>query len=362
MCLQCGYSSREPGSSRGFTLIESLVVMAILSLLIGLLLPAVQAAREAARRVRCTNNLKQIGLAIHAYESAFGCLPPGRMKTYDPRYAGPKPPCTSAIVDKSIHIHLLPFLEQTAAYNAINNSLTIIGGENSTLHSTALGYLACPSDPEASQLHILNPGALVRYGVKDPASMMFTSYAGCTGSFETIALPLPNTGCVVAGRSSAQNNGCFHDVYPIRFASITDGLSNTLFLSERSVTALRSLDAIDPAMSLQHGWYITGNWGDTLMTTFYPPNAFKKVAPAAVAAQINSASSLHPGGVNVLLGDGSVRFVKESIDMWRFDPASGDPAGATQSPDGWWQSVPIAGVWQALATRNGGEVLGSDSF
>ncbi|MGC8642474.1 MAG: DUF1559 domain-containing protein, partial [Isosphaeraceae bacterium] len=172
----------ERTRSAGLTLIETLVVISIIGVLVGLLLPAVQGAREAARRAQCAANLKQLGAALHQYHDAFGALPPGRIKSYDPRYSGPNPPCTSWIIDKSFEIFTLPFVEQTALFNAINQDLAIVSAENSTVHAVVVSIFACPSDPASGRRLGLNPGALKAYGVADPAQMVFTSYGGSLGS------------------------------------------------------------------------------------------------------------------------------------------------------------------------------------
>lgn len=353
-------TTRRP-HRRGFTLVELLVVIAVIGVLGGLLLPAVQSARESSRRVRCAHHLRQIGIALHSYHDANGCLPPGRFKTYDPRYAGQRPPCTSTIIDKSLLVHLLPFVEQAALYSAINQDLTIVGAENQTVHAVAVATYFCPSDP-ASGVRELNAGALAPYGYPDSpggrARMAFSGYAGCTGSFAVLALPMADRGCRVDPRAAAQNDGSFHDLSPVRLSSITDGLSSTLFVAERANGHLTAQDAFRDGFSRKHGWWITGNWGDTLVTAFYPPNAPSRVALGASDAWTNSASSFHPGGVNVLMGDGSARFIKDSIDSWPFDPSTGNPTGARRTQAGWWEASPRPGIWQALATRAGGEVIG----
>ncbi len=355
----------ERRARRGFTLIELLVSIAIIGILIGLLLPAVQATREAARRAQCTNNLRQIGLALHNYEGVHACLPPGRMLTYDRRFAGSNPPCTSPSVDKGLLVFLLPALEQQALYNAINHDLSIFGPENTTVHSVAVGVFACPSDPDAGSPRELNADALAPYAPDPPGGrqrMVFTSYSGCYGSFAVDAIPRDTNGCRVPPLVNAQANGCINDLAPITFASIGDGLSNTIVAAEKAVTRYERLGASDPSLPLKHGWYVTGNWGDTLFTTFYPPNMGDKVAIAAGFAHMKAATSLHPGGLNVLLGDGSVRFVKDSVDTWPFDPLTGQPAGSTQNPGGWWENLPKPGVWQALGTRFGREAVDSAGF
>jgi prepilin-type N-terminal cleavage/methylation domain-containing protein/prepilin-type processing-associated H-X9-DG protein len=344
----------------GFTLVECLVAIAIISLLVAFLLPAVQSARESARRVQCSNNLKQLGLAFHSYHDSFGSLPPGRIKSYDPRYAGPNPPCTSSIVDKSVEVFALGFLEHTTVYNAINQSLAIVGGENATVHSIAVACFACPSDPTSGVPTDLNPTALAQYGVPQPAQMVCTSYAGMIGSLPVLAQPLPSNNCIVAAPLIVQSNGVFNDLSPIGLASVTDGLSNTIFVAEKATSILQEFNSLNPQYAAQHGWYITGNWGDTLVTSLYPPNACDRVALAGMTAWTDSASSMHPGGLNVLLGDGSVRFIHDTIQTWPFDPVSGNPTGASKNSLGAWVSLPPEGVWQALSTRSGGEVTGAE--
>jgi prepilin-type processing-associated H-X9-DG protein len=256
-------------------------------------------------------------------------------------------------------VFALPLLEQASLFNAINQSLVIIGAENSTAHSVVVTCLACPSDPASGIVRNLSQGQLAEFGVSDPARMVFTSYAGLVGSLPVVAQPMPSNGCAVAGPLIAQSNGVFNDLGLIRLSSVADGLSNTIFLAEKSTTVLGNLGALSPSFSAKHGWYITGNWGDTLVTALYPPNAYKRVNLAAGDAWADSASSLHAGGVNVAMGDGSVGFISESIQSWVPDSLTGDPTGASVNAGGWWVSLPPPGVWQALSTRSGGELVDS---
>ena len=355
----------RPGKHRGFTLIELLVVIGVVSLLVALLLPAVQSAREAARRAQCVGHLRQIGLALHGYHDTIGSLPTGRFMTYDPRLAGLNPPCTSAAVDKSFLALLLPALEQVALYHAINCDLSIFGYENRTVHSVSVGVFACPSDPESGQPRPGDDREMVAQGLAVPGEtllMSFTSYSGCYGSYYVSAIPRPETSCVVPGPLMAQANGCLRDGQPIPFSAITDGLSQTIFVAEKSTTTFRRLDGVDPEIFPRFGWYFSGNWGDTLFTTAYPPNMGRKVSLAAGQAHTFAASSLHPGGLNALMGDGSVRFVGDSIQTWPTNPLTGQPAGAFLDRGGWWAHLPPAGVWQALGTRSGGEIIGLEAF
>jgi prepilin-type processing-associated H-X9-DG protein len=334
------------------------VVISVILLLAALTIPAVASAREAARRIQCSNNLRQLGLAVQAYHDAFSCLPTGRMLSYDKRYLGPNPPCTSRIIDKSLFIELLPFVEQTSLYNCINQSLTIFGRENSTCHTTSVATLVCPSDPDSGKARSISAGFPGRFAFGDTTGytplMVFSSYAGCSGSTPVVGFPQPSNGCVVDPACIRQNDGVICDVAPIRLSNVADGLSNTVFLTEKATTFLQVWDAVSPVIYRDHGWYVSGNWGDSLTTGFYPPNAYKRVSGLAAEAQYFSASSMHPGLVNVVMGDGSVRPIKDTIDSWPAQ-AGGIPEGTKQDHRGFWTNLPRRGVWQALTTRAGGE-------
>ena len=126
-------------------------------------------------------------------------------------------------------------------------------------------------------------------------------------------------------------------------------------LTEPPLSPLRRVaDSDGPAFD-RYGWLVSGNWGDSLVTAFYPPNMYRKVPPRSSVSQFFAASSLHPGGLNILMGDGSVRFIKETVSSWPFEILIRAATGIWPGPTGAWANVPAPGVWQSLATRNGGE-------
>lgn len=363
---RAGRNSRLMSQSpRGVTLVELMVVVTIIGVLIAFLLPAVQAARESARRAQCSNNLKQIGLALSLYEGAIGSFPPGRMMTYDSRYSGPNPPCTSLMVEKSLYLHILPMLEQPAYYDSINQGLAIFGIENRTVRSVTVGTFACPSDLDAGRVRPGYSLTLASLGLDtpaDPFTVPYGSYVGMYGSFYVQAIPRPESGCRVDPSVIDQANGSFNDLSPIRLSAYSDGLSNTAIVSERALSPLRDAESGGSSAFDRYGWAISGNWGDTLATAFFPPNLYRKIADGTRIEPFFSASSLHPGGLNALMGDGSVRFIKDSVSSWPYSPTDGYPLGASTGPTGTWTNLPPQGIWQALATRSGGEPIASVDY
>ena len=323
------------GDRRGFTLIELLTVIGIIALLVALLLPAIQSAREAARRAQCVNNLKQIGLALHGYHDTLGCFPPGRIISLDPRYKVPNVPCWGPI-DQSFLVSILAYAEQNTLFNAMNHGTWIVGFENSTAHSASIGIYACPSDPESGNPRAGDLGEATISPIPSLAAVTSTSYAGMMGTSFARALADPHKGCTIDPQAVVASNGCLNDVSPITFASIGDGLSQTAIVAERSTSILRNMDkSIFPLVSEHSGWWFMGELGYTLITSAQPPNAYKNASNTQLATWLSSASSQHMGGVNILFGDGSVRFIKESI-------------------------APV--LYQALSTRAGSEPFGADGF
>jgi prepilin-type N-terminal cleavage/methylation domain-containing protein len=211
--------------SRGFTLIELLVVLAVIAVLVGLLLPAVQSAREAARRVQCTNNLKQIGLAVQNYVSSEDILPTPNVY---PSY-------------RSILVALLPYLDQQAAFNTVNFDLNIWSYiDESTINAIAVSSLLCPSDPTAGQ-----PGTFLGWGdgstwPSGSYPIQFASYAGCMGCF------------LASGPFSE-----FDDV-GVTLAMITDGTSQTIGIGEK---AHGRLQLPHPDWAWYYGWWTAGDLG-----------------------------------------------------------------------------------------------------
>jgi prepilin-type N-terminal cleavage/methylation domain-containing protein/prepilin-type processing-associated H-X9-DG protein len=346
--------------SRGFTLIELLVVIAIIAMLISLLLPAVQSAREAARRMQCANNLKQIALAAMNYHDVNGAFPIGSPMKPDPAVGS-----WYYVEDQSTFVSMLPQLEQQPLYNAMNFSRSIYSAPNRTVYMTGLSTLWCPSDGQI----VGKVGHAGQYADNPDLAYAFTSYAGCTGTFFPepldyadcwVMYPTPLTSSSHFLAMNAQINGVYQYVKSNSISAITDGTSNTMIYGERANGLFTPYD------SGNWDWWGDAVAADTLFATLYPINAFRRVKLTTdeyTDSWIESPSSFHPGGANFAFCDGSVRFIKESIDTWAYDQGTGYPSGITDV-NGIYKLAPRTrfGVFQALSTRAGGEVLGSDQY
>ncbi len=357
-------AGKGPGPRSAFTLLELLVVIAIIAVLIGLLLPAVQSSREAARRAQCTNNLKQLALAALNYESANGTLPGGSFSSWDPVHQ-------YFVANFSCFVRMLPYFEQQAMYNATNFNLTRYNIENITIAGVKVASLSCPSDLTDS-VPILLPAAkgynfgydnTVPSGVYNQA---FTSYGGCSGTYMSkyyIGINSTNPTQVLA-----QMNGLIYNESCVKIAQIIDGPSNTFLFGERAKSLLVY---VYPAYAVSDGSWNSGQWNDTMVSTFYPLNiAMSSVGQRFQYFGPSAASSLHPGGANFAFGDGSVRFIKNSISSWTFLKGNitsyGDavPDGIKFDDTNWLFTDYGAntGVYQQLSTRNYAEVIPGDSY
>jgi prepilin-type N-terminal cleavage/methylation domain-containing protein/prepilin-type processing-associated H-X9-DG protein len=331
---------------RGFTLIELLVVIAIIAILIALLLPAVQQAREAARRSSCKNNLKQIGLALHNYESTHSTFPMGDCSV---NYG------SGDVPQASVHAYILPFLEGGNSYALFNFNYQVNGNANNTdARIQFIPVYHCPSDPGLNRYLVA--------GIIDAASANYMQNLGSHSD---------HAGYVVSGTTLAATNlhGPFYRNSHTRIRDFTDGTSNTALFAEikkgpnnaggslavvpagdpqdsqvatRVTTTWTGNDQLTPPADCENratsAWMYRGlqYYRGLLVATYYthtltPNSRFRDCVTSALYQGHLAARSYHPGGVNFLLGDGSVRFASENIN---------------------------GNVWRAIGTCKGGEVVG----
>lgn len=298
---------------RGFTLIELLVVIAIIGVLVSLILPAVQQAREAARRSQCKNNLKQIGVALHNYVDAHRVLPPGYVSLFDASGNDTGPGWGWAAM-------LLPQLEQSPAYNAINFNVGIEQPANQISRLAVLPMLLCPSDNPASFWPAMSPDPVTGAPVSMICNVASANYVGMFGTSEP----------------GVDGEGLFFRNSRIRLSDITDGTSQTIAVGERShrlgeatwtgsvtgaVLAGDPSDGIGRSRAEDGAGMVLGHIGEG-------------VTPGNPAADANQFYSVHAGGgVHFLFADGHVSFINRSFDYHSY---------------------------LALATRAGGEVISAD--
>jgi prepilin-type N-terminal cleavage/methylation domain-containing protein/prepilin-type processing-associated H-X9-DG protein len=297
----------------GFTLIELLVVIAIIGVLIALLLPSVQAAREAARRGSCLNNLKQIGLAMHNYHAANNSFPIGYV-------AWPNTNLNVTSPGWGWGSAILPTMEQTPLYNAANLALPIEDPTNLTARTTALNVFTCPTDHFTGLITVSDVNSA------PIAQAWSTSYTACFGRDVNIA------------KNPTGGNGLFMCNLAFGVKDITDGTSQTIMVGERG------------CLLTQAPWAGSINGGVLRITPGSPSKSTAtKTAPIEPLARADTGGGLsdnlffdpddfyspHPAGLNYLMADGSVKFIKTSIN---------------------------ANIYGDLASRNQGEIVSGDAY
>ena len=340
----------------GFTLIELLVVIAIIGVLIALLLPAVQSAREAARRSQCVNNLKQLALAANNYESTYGCLPPGNLNQH---YAGNGNQWYTGV---NSFAFMLNYVEAGSLFASYNFDQSMRDGANVTAAATNLSVLWCPSDPEVSQLVPLHTW----YDVQPPGfTQAARSYVANRGTFWMTDFRYhTDDPCYDTYRRTA--TGVIYDGSATKLAEIRDGTSNTFLFGEAAFE-----DLWPSSRQYWNRWWHSGWMEDAFFDTTAAINKGAKSKTSHDWHSVTAASSKHPGGANFAFCDGSVRFIKETIATWTLG-ADGLPVGHIQMscPDQVYDwnntfydlGTAVPQVYQALSTRKGGEVISADQY
>jgi prepilin-type N-terminal cleavage/methylation domain-containing protein/prepilin-type processing-associated H-X9-DG protein len=261
---------------RGFTLIELLVVIAIIAILIALLLPAVQQAREAARRTQCKNNLMQIGIAMHTYEMSFEMMPPGTVNLTGP----------IRNIEEGYHmswlVQILPSIEQAGLFGMINFNESVYAPLNTAPRATVIISFLCPSDNRQSG------------GV--------SSYAGCF-SGDDVAIDMNNNGLLFL------NSG-------VGYQEIRDGASNTILAGEKIVAAgFKDMGWMSGTMATLRNTEVPINAGWDIGGSRTTRNGSMAPLPAPSDTATSGFSSQHTGGAQFVFADGSVRFLSENIDL-----------------------------------------------
>jgi len=297
---------------KAFTLVELLVVIAIIGILIALLLPAVQAAREAARRMSCTNNMKQIGLGLHMYHDTFHTLPAG-WRGFDPANGQPH---WFGLPGWAWSAAILPYMEQTAIYdNLIHLDLPVSDPVNDAARVAAIPIFRCPTDTGETTFDLYGGEPAVGPVLTYPIRIATGNYIGAFGTIDFHHVCDPSS----PDFNGCKGNGTFFLNKQVRFADIKDGMSNTLVVGERS-SKLAPSTWVGVVTGGQHGVARVAG------VSSYPPNS-----EATPVHYFHNFSSFHPSGTNFLLGDGSVKLIAETIAEETF---------------------------HALTTRNAGDIVG----
>jgi prepilin-type N-terminal cleavage/methylation domain-containing protein/prepilin-type processing-associated H-X9-DG protein len=291
---------------RGFTLIELLVVIAIIAVLIALLLPAVQQAREAARRTQCRNNMKQLGLAIHNYHDSHSILPVCSATVYEKRF--------------NWSVMILPYMDDAPMYNKLNFNVPSWNAANFPTLKPVYSKVICPSDPYGSEILVEE-----NFAPADPWGLSQMDYAAVEGDYinTTGVGQTPAYGNTAAGVAKRGMIG--RHLWSAKFSQVSDGLSNTFLLGEcigafgyTQNFACQSFGTTAQPINYRNSFFVQdrANWPTVANPRWDEGIGFR---------------SLHTGGAHFLMGDGSVKFVSENIDGF---------------------------AYRAQASRAGGEVFG----